>query len=467
MSSRESKTKGLKLLLESLKQNRRSAKTPITLRTPESSTSTKPTSSNQENSPSSESNLSSESELEFASEDEEITTVMAVFDVNKTRKSINSLRDFDGKKYGLERFLENIESIFNTIPETVDAVTVGQLYRYAINRLCPVSIYNKLKGKTIQTIDDFRNHMADAIIGPANINEINRTLTATTQGEDESIEAFASRIKTNEIALKIALKRTGIIGEEAKKLNEAMIFSSFIKNLKPELNKICIARDFKTIEDCVQEVSKTEQLINSTEIDNLSMMLQNIMQKQCDRATRKDDQATNGRRSNGNYAKFLEREFNNKRKYDGYNNHQRNVYHQPIEQQQSRYQANTRQNPNSYTNPQRQNYGSQNAQGTNNRFTPQNFQGYSNYARNNQQPNMNFAPQRYQGPSNQSHNRQQTNNSFIPRSFQTYANPNQNIQQRNPSNNYQQAPRQETAFNQQNNIPQNVNQNNASMPKNA
>lgn len=254
---RKSKTEALKKFTDSLKKvNRKRKRTPVK----RDQATRRLEFSNPKKELESESELETESELNFESESESEVEGKMALDPLKFRKCIDSMKEFDGKQKGLTRFFFNVESLFKTIPEGSAEADVTELFKYVINRLCPIEIFNRVQGKAIVNLDGFKKIIADAVVGPIDVNEVTATLTATVQQK--------------------SFRRSGIEGNEAEKLKDAIIFNAFMKNIKPDLNKICLSKNFLTMEQCVEDIAKLEQLINPPEIDNLTKMFESIINSQ-------------------------------------------------------------------------------------------------------------------------------------------------------------------------------------------
>lgn len=216
------------------------------------------------------------------------------FDLHKYRKYIDSTKEFSGEKRDVKKFLNNVKFIFDSIPQETEAEIIENLLNYTISRLCPSEIYSKAKQKEIKNFEDFQNVLVEIVYGVAEINDINFTLDSTKQRQTETINDYAARIKELSLSLDIALKKINIEGETAKTLSTTFLYNAFVRNLRPELNKICLAKGLKTIEECVEDIQKIEKLVSSDKPEKSPYKPgQNIQNKQHTHSYQNNDKKIN------------------------------------------------------------------------------------------------------------------------------------------------------------------------------
>lgn len=196
-------------------------------------------------------------------------------EIFKTRKHIDNCKEFDGSKRNFKKFINNLKFVFENLPEETDKATTKCLVNYAAARLCTPDILAKLEQKSIENFSEFEDALEEIVYGSPEINQVNAILDATKQGKGETISNFAFRILEEKHALDLALKKGNMAGEVGEALSRTFLFNAFIRNLRPELNRICISKGFKTIEEAVKDIQKIEQLITTEEDTELLKKLTN------------------------------------------------------------------------------------------------------------------------------------------------------------------------------------------------
>jgi hypothetical protein len=218
-----------------------------------------------------------------------------VMDLLKFRKAIDNTKDFDGNRKNLRKFLANVSFIFERIPEEATENDIKVLISYVISRLCPSNIYLKLSQKDINTFDDFKKSLEEAVYGSIEIDNINTLLDDITQKRNELTSDYAIRILENEPLIENALKKNNIDNDTIKILKSKLLFNAFIKGLKQEFNRYALAKGFKSINEATEEIETIEKMFrkDDDEIKILSDILKQFSHIDLKHQMKQNDSSNN------------------------------------------------------------------------------------------------------------------------------------------------------------------------------
>lgn len=324
----------------------------------------------------------------------------------KIRKHIDVLRDFDGKPQNMEKFLSNLGFVFKSLPADLDEEAIPTLLEYAIARLLPSDIFQKISEKNIRTFDSFKTILQETVYGALDLDKVNNTLNQMRQGNDETISNFAMRMKAQKPIIKMAMRNGNIEEATVTSMAEGTLFNYFMKNLHNDIRQTALAKDFKTIDEAVVGMEKLEKMtrFNNNKVEP-EIDVNKLASLIADLSVGSKVPKQNSFQRKKEYKKKFDRYENNREEYeprernsDFNQNRQVNNY-----RQNNRGYSDQRgygQNPN-FNSTYNQNSNRRNFGGNFNQNSNYNNKRYSNYGNNfNQNANYNNGSNRNGGNGN-------------------------------------------------------------------
>lgn len=352
------------------------------------------------------------------------------FDIKYFHKQITShLPPFTENRDDLKKFVEAVEDLFSTLPETAEE-KIPSLLKFLTRYHLSGVTYNLIAEKSIKTVEEFKTELVKACSTKPNLETILSKLASTKQKSNEAFDRFAIRIKRFEFDLFQAYSSNNVESfdnESIKKMVSQTLFTAFVRNLTSKANQLCISQNLKNIEECVLFLQKHDTFLPTTsdsddEIEKLQSKIKHVeLQSKIpnQRSRNQDDSRnlarSNNFRSNDNFQRNLNFRQN---AFEFRPNISRRVYVNAFD---NNYQPQF--NPNRNNSQLR--YGNQfpnsNSFNSNRNFNPNgNFNSNRNF-------NSNFPTNRqsFNGyPQNAFRNNNSFGNSYPPRNFQSGYNNN-------------------------------------------
>jgi hypothetical protein len=204
-----------------------------------------------------ESNSSSNESLHSTKTDSDTM----VFDVAAFKASLkNMIISYDNDKKELKRFLSSVETAFEDIPDT-SADTIPALLKFVVTKFTTGKIFEKLSGKSFADISSFKTAFYKAASSNESLQQTLLRLSCIEQFQTERVEDFANRIRDMEIDIQNALKAENFSENIINALTENYMKNTFITNLKPSLNIICCAHPSLTMDEAIELIEKSENML--------------------------------------------------------------------------------------------------------------------------------------------------------------------------------------------------------------
>lgn len=296
----------------------------------------------------------------------------------KIRKHIDVLRDFDGKPQNMEKFLANLGFVFKSLPADLDAEAIPTLLEYAIARLLPSDIFQKISEKNVRTFDSFKTVLQETVYGSLDLDKVNNTLNQMRQGNDETISDFAMRMKAQKPIIKMAMRNGNIEETTVTSMAEGTLFNYFMKNLHNDIRQTALAKDFKTIEEAVVGMEKLEKMIRFNNKVEPEIDVNKLASLIVDLSVGSEEPKQNSFQTKKEYEEKFDRYENDREEYQP---HERNSGFN-----QNKHFNNYRQNNRGYNDQrsygQNPNFNTANNQNSNRRNFGENVNQNSNYDNN-------------------------------------------------------------------------------------
>jgi hypothetical protein len=261
-----------------------------------------------------------------------------VFDKKPIKKLIiQQIPTFSGLKSDLQRFLSLCEEVFSSIPDE-NAAEIPSLITFLINQKMPDTLHERLSGKHLNTFDEFKDALRNAILISVNLHSVQKLLDEVVQKDSEPVLDYSNRIKSFDLDLRIAYKNNNVESNQVSNLVQSTLYNYFMKNLKPQLNQLVLSKSLKTIDTCVDELSKIEQLVSNNSAEKkLEDLIRKIQIDASKPAKNAEDPGNSRRRfssynemrnTQGNFNRNVnfnrQNGFNNRNNFNGSNNFRRN-----------------------------------------------------------------------------------------------------------------------------------------------
>lgn len=197
-------------------------------------------------------------------------------DIKSFKKQIAlHIPKYNGRKYELNRFLNAVSDLFDTIPEA-QKDNIPALLKFVITQHAPNFIYERISSINFDSVEKFKKELSAASITSVDLEQIQKSLNFTKQANAEPIRDFANRIKRFEVELRIAMQHNNIEDTHIESLVTKSLFNAFVRNMLPTLNQICLSQKIDSIEKGVEALSKFEQLIPASPLARIERALNNL-----------------------------------------------------------------------------------------------------------------------------------------------------------------------------------------------
>lgn len=179
-----------------------------------------------------------------------------------TMRNITKLlpSQFSGKYQDLQRFVNAIKHAIAsvTIPEE-DVDTIKNVITHIILNCLDNKTYEKLKDKTIPTIDVLQKELKDVLLRALEPESVLMEIQSAKQEFGESVESFAISIKALRVKYEDVLANATETEAVDRTVTERMIIRAFIKGTKAQLRNLLWSKEFETLDECILWAQKREK----------------------------------------------------------------------------------------------------------------------------------------------------------------------------------------------------------------
>jgi hypothetical protein len=178
----------------------------------------------------------------------------------KLKKEIKLyMKPFDGSKKNLKFFFILLGSALESVVKN-HSEHIPKFLRYICCHFIPTNLFKAMIDKC-SSINYFKISLCKCVIKYEPLENILMRLNNSKQFNDEGLEDFASRIELFEYNLWISLSRDGEDSEANQKIIETSLLRGFIKNLRPNLQLVCLVKHHENIHEALEWISERSNFI--------------------------------------------------------------------------------------------------------------------------------------------------------------------------------------------------------------